>query len=302
MPRPLAILTLLLTTLLWGFAFVAQKSAMGEMGPFTFTALRYALGAVCLLPLAVWELRRTKWHISRRDGWTIAVLTVSFFLGAWLQQEGLTITTVTNGGFLTSLYVLFVPLLGLVALRRRPHGIVWIGMPLALVGVFLLNGARLDHFNAGHLLVIGGAVFWGVQVLVLGDVSRSTGLPVTLTLACFVVAAALSAIGTAAFETPSLAAMEADWVEIAYAGILSTTVAFTLQAIGQQYLPPSNAAIILSAESLFAALGGAILLGERLPPIGYAGAALIFASIILVEAVPALVERRDQLADATGPT
>src|SRR5579863_3795197 len=131
MPRPLAMLMLIVTTILWGFAFVAQKSAMGTLGPFTFSAVRYALGALVVLPLVVWEVRQRKTPITRRDGWLILLLCLSFFGGVYLQQAGLITTTVTNGGFLTSLYVLFVPLLALIVVRQMPHPIVWFCMPLA---------------------------------------------------------------------------------------------------------------------------------------------------------------------------
>ena len=292
MPRPLAVTLLVITTMLWGFAFVAQKSAMDAMGPLTFSAVRYLLGAVAILPLVFWELRRTGKRLERADWPVVAVIAISFFLGVTLQQIGLTLTTVTNSGFLTSLYVLFVPLLALALFAQKPHPIVWAGVPMALVGVFLLNGGRFDSFNLGDLLVVGSAVAWAVQVYLIGTVSKRTGLPVTVTVICFATTAVLSGIGAPVFETPHLEAIGDGWIEIAYAGLLSTAVAFTLQAIGQQYVPPANAAIILSAEGLFAALGGAVVLGERLPMIGYLGSALIFFAIVMVELVPAMQQRK----------
>ena len=114
MPRPLAVTLLIITTMLWGFAFVAQKSAMGAMGPLTFSAVRYLLGSLAILPLVFWELKRTGARLERKEWGVVAIIAISFFLGVTLQQIGLTVTTVTNGGFLTSLYVLFVPLLALV--------------------------------------------------------------------------------------------------------------------------------------------------------------------------------------------
>jgi drug/metabolite transporter (DMT)-like permease len=291
MPRPLAVSLLILTTMLWGFAFVAQKSAMDAMGPLTFSAVRYLLGAVAIVPLVLWELRRTGRRLDRQEWGIVAIIALAFFLGVTLQQIGLTVTTVTNGGFLTSLYVLFVPLLALAIFMQKPHPIVWVGVPMALLGVFLLNGGRLDGFNIGDLLVVGSAIAWAVQVYLIGSVSKRTGLPVTVTVICFATTAVLSGLGAPIFETPNLAAIGDGWIEIAYAGILSTAVAFTLQAVGQQYVPPANAAIILSAEGLFAALGGAVVLGERLPLIGYAGAALLFFAIVMVELVPAMRQK-----------
>jgi drug/metabolite transporter (DMT)-like permease len=291
-PRPLATGLLVLTTLLWGMAFVAQKTAMESLGPLTFTAVRYTLGALAIIPLVIWELRRNKTAVSQRDWWIVALVALTFFLGAWLQQAGLTMTTVTNAGFITSLYVLFVPFFALAFLAQRPHPVIWVGMPMAIVGVYLLNGGRLDSFNTGDLLVLCSAVAWAVQILMIGIVSKRTGLPVTISVICFIVTAVLAGAGAFAWETPSFAGIGASWIEILYGGILSTAVAFTLQAVAQQYVPPSNAAIILSAEGLFAALGGALLLNERLTMLGYTGAALIFSAILIVELVPALRERR----------
>jgi len=292
MPRPLAVSLLIITTMLWGFAFVAQKTAMDSMEPHTFNAARFALGSLAVLPLALFEFHRKTTAIDARDWLAIGFIALFFFLGSWLQQVGLTMTTVTNGGFLTSLYVLLVPLLALVIFRQRPHPIVWLGVPMALTGIYFLNGARFDRFNLGDLLVVGSAVAWAAQVYMIGTVSKRTGLPVTISCISFAATALLSTIGAFATETPSLASIGDGWIEILYAGLLSTAVAFTLQAVGQQYVPPANAAIILSSEGLFAALGGALILGERLPLLGYAGAALIFLAIVMVETVPALRQRR----------
>ena len=140
-----------------------------------------------------------------------------------------------------------------------------------------------------------------MHVILLGQLARATGLPIFVSAISFLVAGVLSPGARLRLrDARPVAASPPAGCRLAYAGILSTAVAFTLQAIGQQYVPPANAAIILSAESLFAALGGALLLGERLPLIGYAGAALIFVAIVLVEAVPALLrrQRRRRLASA----
>jgi len=289
--RPVATLLLLVTTAIWGFAFIAQKTAMDVMGPLTFGALRYLLGAIVIAPLALWEYRRRKADITGRQWLLIAILSVAFTAGSILQQVGLTVTTVTNAGFLTALYVLFVPLIAAVVFRTLPHPIIWLGVPMALTGVYLLNGGRLDAFNAGDLLVVACALFWAVQVFLLGIVARMTGLPVFVSAVSFLGCGVLCAGLVPLFETPDFSGIAQGWVEIAYAGILSTAVAFSLQAIGQQHVPPANAAIILSSESLFAALGAALILGERLLSIGYLGAALIFAAIVFVEVIPLLFAR-----------
>lgn len=292
MSRPLAALMLLVCTMLWGFAFVAQKSAMDSMGPLTFAGVRYLLGGLLVLPLALWERRRRPTPLSSTHWALIIAMSLVFFIGSWLQQTGLATTTATNAGFLTGLYVFFVPLLGFLIFRSRPHPIIFAGVPLALIGIYYLNGGGLDSFNGGDGLIVISAVFWAMHVILLGHIARATGLPIFVSAVSFLFAGAV-ALGLAfVIETPTLQGIGAGWLEIAYAGILSTAVAFTFQAVGQQYVPPANAAIILSAESLFAAIGGALLLGDRLPPIGYAGAALIFAAIVAVEAIPPLWSRR----------
>jgi len=176
--------------------------------------------------------------------------------------------------------------------RVRPHPIVYLGAPLALVGIYLLTGADITSFTFGDGLLMICAVSWAIQIAVLAPLVQETGMPVAMSAACFAATAILSAIIFPLTEHPTLAAVSAGWIEILYTGVMSTAVAFTLQAIGQQYVPPANAAIILSAESLFAALAGALFLGERLPPLGYAGAALILVAILLVEVIPALRARR----------
>ncbi|HEV2514603.1 MAG TPA: DMT family transporter [Devosia sp.] len=300
MSRPLAVLLLLIATAIWGLAFVAQKAAMAHMGPLTFSGTRFLLGGVALLPFALIELRRrapAAAQFTPRLWLQIGILCIAFLVGSVLQQYGLAQTSVTNSGFLTALYVLFAPLIAFLVLRTRPHPIIYLGAPLALIGIFYLNGGRLESFNAGDLLVVISAVFWGGHVFMLGLLSRATGLPVVLSAITFISVGLVCLVLAFGFETPDFADITAGWVQILYVGLMSTALAFTLQAIAQQYVPAANAAIVLSAESLFAALGGALLLGERLPPIGYAGAALILFAIILVEAVPALRQRRD--AEAT---
>lgn len=302
MPRPLATLILLITTIIWGFAFVAQKSGMATMGPLTFAAARYLIAGIAILPLALREYRRRKVRLVRRDWLLLLALSGAFFTGSWLQNAGVTMTSVTNSGFLTALYVLFTPLIAFLVLRTRPHPIVWICVPLALIGTYYLNGGSLDRFNLGDLLVIACAVFWAIHLLLLSHLAKRTALPFFISAVSFIFAGVVALLLAPVAEHPTLAGIADGWVQLAYAGVLATAVAFTMQAIGQQYVPPANAAIILSAESLFAALGGALVLGERLPPVGYAGAALIFIAIILVETVPALVERRAARAEIVPKT
>ena len=295
MSRSLAALLLLLCALLWGMAFIAQKGAMQHMQPLTFSFVRYFIGAFLVTPLAIREYRRVRRSgvvITTSQWWRIAILSLAFFLGVWLQQTALVTTTATNGGFITSLYVILTPIVTYLTLRTRPHPIVYLGAPLALLGIYLLTGADVSQLTAGEIMLLFGAVCWAVQVSLLGRLVEETGLPITISTINFFATAILAMVGAFAFEHPEINGITAGWIPLLYSAVFSTGVAFTLQAVGQQYVPSANAAIILSSESLFAALGGALLLGERLPPVGYAGAAIIFFAIVLVEAVPAWRARR----------
>lgn len=287
---------LLVATIFWGFAFVAQKNAMAVMGPLTFIGPRYLLGGIAILPLALWEYRRRAIRLTGRQWALLAFLTFNFLLGSYLQQLGLVITSVTNGGFLTGLYVFFVPLILFTVFRTRPHPIVWLCAPLAVAGLYFLNGAGLNSLNNGDILVIASALFWAMHVLLLGFLSRETGLPIFVSSLSFIFSGLFAMGGAFIVEAPTLEAISLGWVEIVYAGIFSTAIAFTLQAVGQMQVPPANAAIILSAESLFAALGGAVILGERLSLTGYFGAFLIFSAVVMVETVPFFFRRRPKPA------
>ncbi|VAW14297.1 Permease of the drug/metabolite transporter (DMT) superfamily [hydrothermal vent metagenome] len=291
MRRQTATVLLIAATFFWGMAFIAQKSAMDAMGPLTFIAARYIIGGLLILPVAIYEYRRSKVELSARQWLSIGFLCLNFFLASWLQQWGLATTSVTNGGFLTGLYVFFVPIILLVVFRTKPHPIVWICSPVAFLGLYFLSGASIDPFGQGDLLVVSSAIFWAMQVLLLGFLAAATGLPIFISAISFLVAGFIALGGAAASETITLAILGAGWVEIAYAALFSTAIGFTLQAMGQRYVPPANAAIIMSGESIFAALGGALILGERLNGSGYLGAGLLFVAIVMVETIPALKGR-----------
>lgn len=283
---------MLATSLIWGFAFLAQKSAMTSMGPLTFIASRYILGGLVILPFALREKGAPNASLKHAPMWQYAILIGVFFMGSLTQQLGMITATVTNAGFLTSLYVLFVPVIMFIVFRAKPNKAVYIAAPIALFGIFLLNGATLDNINQGDIFIIFCAVFWASQMVTIGFLARKTGKPIMVSAIQFLITGVLALVAALMFENPNVANIMNGWVEIAYAGILSTAVAFTLQAIGQQYVPPANTAIILSSESLFAAIGAALVLGERLIPIGYLGAGLIFCAILIVEVLPTLRKAR----------
>ncbi|EKF18046.1 DMT family transporter [Nitratireductor pacificus] len=292
MSRFQANLLLLIAGAMWGMGFVAQSTAMSVIGPLLFIGLRFAIASISMLPFAIWEARRSPAALGSRDWRNFAVIGLLLFAGMTAQQVGLLTTTVTNSGFLTGLYVVMVPFLAVILFRQWPHAVVWPAALSALAGIWLLSGAGSVAFQPGDWLTIVCAAFWALQVIMIARSAANTGRPVTLAVTQFTVTAVL-ALGIAlAIEPIEFAAIRLALPEILYAGIFSGGIAFTLQVVGQRYTTAPQAAIFLSTEAVFAALFGALFLGERLPPLGLAGCALIFAAILAVEIIPALRARR----------
>jgi drug/metabolite transporter (DMT)-like permease len=275
-------LALLLAAAIWGFAFVAQRVGMRHLGPLTFNGIRFALGAAALLPLLMWQNRgepggRPPALPAILRGGLAAGLLI--FGGATLQQYGVVYTTAGKAGFITGLYVLFVPIFGLF-LGQRTQAQVWAGAVLAAVGLYLLSATGIASIDLGDGLVLVGAIFWACHVLLVGHLVRT--LPaVPLAVTQFLVCSALSLTGALIFETQNLAAIRAAAVPILYAGLMSVGVAYTLQVVGQRQAKPAHAAIILSMESVFAALGGWLILSEGLTLRGLIGCGLMLTGILL---------------------
>ncbi|QDZ01992.1 DMT family transporter [Nitratireductor mangrovi] len=296
MSRPVANLVLLLAGALWGMGFVAQSTAMAAVGPFLFVGLRFLVAAVAMLPFALREHAVAKTGLQTRDWRAFAVIGLFLFGGMAAQQVGLLTTTVTNSGFLTGLYVVMVPFLAVLIYRQWPHPVVWPSAAMALAGIWLLSGGAIERLTVGDWLTILCALFWALQMIFIARHAAGSGRPVTLAVTQFAVCAALGLAVALLVEPIGLDAIRAAAPEILYAGIFSGGIAFTLQAVGQRYTTAPQAAIFLASESVFAALFGAYFLGERLPAAGLAGCGLIFAAIILVEALPPLIERRRRTA------
>lgn len=312
-PPPLsrlrASLLLLLVAFIWGSAFVAQKTAFPEagsegggdpeLGPLAFTGLRFLLGALIVLPFALREGRRATTSgagpMPRR--WVVAFggVGVVLFLAAWTQQIGIIGTSVTNAGFLTAVYVPLVPVLGLALFRQPVRPIIWFGALGSLTGAWFLTGAAgvgLSALSAGDLWVLVSALFWALHVILVGQSMARLPRPLTLATVQFAACALLGCGAAALLEPTTLAGLGAVWPELLYAGGLSVGVAYTLQVVAQRHTPPAAAALILSTEMVFAALAGAVALGERLAPGQWIGAALILASILVVEVSAAVAGRR----------
>lgn len=280
---------LLLTATIWGFAFVAQRLGMDYVGPFTFNAVRFALGSLSLLPLIL-LLQKRQSNTDRRqlsDDTNKSVLLGgilaggALFAGASLQQAGLVYTTAGKAGFITGLYVVIVPLLGLFW-RQRPRIGTWVGAILAAVGLYFLSITKEFDISFGDLLVLIGAFFWAGHVLLIGWLAPRTDA-LKLAAAQFAVCSLLSFLTALAIETMSIASIWQAAMPILYGGIGSVGIAYTLQVIAQRDAHPAHSAIILSLEGLFAAIGGWLLLGEVLSLRGIFGCAMMLTGMFFSE-------------------
>lgn len=275
-------LLLLLAAAIWGFAFVAQRVGMQHIGPFTFNAIRFALGTLVLTPfLPVRRGGPRSAPLSRsgpqlRDGVLVGVI---LFLGASLQQIGIVTTTAGKAGFITGLYVVIVPFLGLFW-RQRTDRATWLGACLAVAGLYLLCVRGTLTIGRGDLLVLASALFWALHVQAIGWLSPRTD-PLRLACLQFSICSLLSLVTALLVETIQLPAIRAAALPILYAGMMSVGVAYTLQVVAQRRARPAHAAIILSLETVFAVLGGWLLLGENMSPRGLLGCVLMLGGMIV---------------------
>ena len=274
----LATCMLIITAFIWGLGFVAQRAAMDHVQPFTFNAVRFGLGGLSLLPLAI-KLEKAK---LTRDT-VIAGLAIGgiLFIAAALQQIGITITgSASKAGFITGLYIVLVPVLG-IFVGRRTSKFVWMGAVLATIGLYLIGAPEgLTALDVGTILLLICAFCWAVHILVI-DRFVTKIKPITLMVFQALICSALSFIAAFVFEDMQMAQIVAGRVPIFFSAFISVGIAYTLQIIAQQYVPPGRSAVIFSMESVVAAGGEAVILGDFLDGRGYAGGAMIFIGIII---------------------
>ncbi|MGQ9369182.1 DMT family transporter [Azospirillum sp. ST 5-10] len=285
MTRLQANLLLTLTAVIWGSTFVVQRIADATVEPMAFTGARFLLAALAVLPFAGRRAPGGR-RLTAADALGIAATGGALYAAALLQQIGIGRTSVANAGFLTALYVPLVPLIGLAALRQVPHPVVWPAAAGCLAAAWLLSGAGAVSIAPGDLWVIAGAVFWAAHVLLVGAMVRRTGAPLTVAAGQFLVCGALGAATSAAVESTGPAALLDAWWTIAYCGLLAGALAYSFQAIAQRHTAPADTAVILSGETVVAAVSGAVVLGERLPAPALAGCALMLTCILTVELLP----------------
>ena len=291
-------LVLLLAAIIWGFAFVAQRMGMDFVGPFTYTAVRFTLGSLVLLPflyfrnytaktqrrednLASSRLRGEKSLLRRKLILLQLLLGLLLFGGISFQQYGLLFTTAGNAGFITGFYVVLVPVAGWF-LGQKNHFTIWVGVILAIAGLYFLSVTSNFTISKGDYFVAVCALFWTFHVLLVGYLAPKTD-PIRIAVVQFIICAILSWIVAIGFENIVWESIiDAAW-PILYGGVMSVGIGYTLQVVAQQKAHPAYASIILSLESVFAVLGGWLILDEHLSGRMILGCALMLAGMIIVQ-------------------
>lgn len=273
---------LLIASAIWGFAFVAQRLGMDHMGPFAFNGIRFMMGALTLLPLIIWRSRK---NVPAQHG-SGKLLVVGgllagglVFLGASFQQVGLMTTGAGNAGFITGLYVVLVPIFGLV-LGQKTNPQTGAGALLAFAGLYLLSFTDSMTMSTGDILVFIGTVFWAVQILTIGWLSPKLDT-IKLAFYEFLFCSIFSLAVALLFETNTWAGISGGILPLVYGGVFSVGIAYTLQIVVQKKTKASHGAIIMSLEAVFALIGGILFLGESLSFRGAVGCCLMLAGMII---------------------
>ena len=277
---------LLLATLIWGTTFIPQRMAMSGMTPFYFQAIRCSLAVLVLIPVTM-LLDRAKTdgktyfqHWADKKLWIGGVLCgLTLFLACNLQQIGLVDTDAGKSAFLTAMYIVIVPIIG-IFLKKKPSKMIPLCVLLAVAGLYCLSCVGVTRISTGDLLLIGCALMFAVQITFV-DIFAPQVDPIRLNVLQVAVCATLSAIAAVSTETTTWEAVLGNWFPLCYAGILSMGVAYTMQIFGQLELEPASASLVMSLESVFAVVAGAIILNERMTSWEILGCGLMFAGVIL---------------------
>jgi len=284
-------LLMFIAAVIWGFAFVAQRQGMETMGPFLFNGVRFLIGVVALSPV-VWFLSKKPQKTHKAEVSTKKLIFAGTVAGLLLfgaiscQQVGLQYTTAGKSGFITGLYIFFVPLIGLFFGQRTGSG-TWLGATIALFGLYLLSIKEDFSIAEGDLLQLICAVFFAAHVLVIGYLAKRMD-PLKISLVQYLVCGFISLFIAVVIEVISWDMIVATTIPLLYAGIMSSGIAYTLQVVAQQHAHSSHAAIILSLEGAFAVLGGWLILDEQLPMRGLLGCALMLMGMLLSQLFPKL--------------
>lgn len=295
MNRFRADLVLLSVALIWGSAFAVQRVAARYFDAFTFNGLRFLLGGLVLLPFsrmnpflrigrndrAAPGVPAGTTRFDRKSALFILMAGVLIFGAAGLQQVGLQTTTAGNAGFITTLYVVLVPVFLTIFWREKIKWISWVGAGIAILGSLLLSTQGSLHLAAGDSLVMISAILWALQVIVVSRAVRRVDV-LTFSAGQYIISGVLNIAVSMASHNP-IQGLAMGWWTILYIGLLSTAVGYTLQVLGQKYAPPTDATILLSMEAVFAALAGFIFLKETMAPVQLVGCGMILLAVILTQ-------------------
>ncbi len=254
-------LLLLLAALIWGFAFVAQVVGMDSVGPYTFNGVRFVIGSIVLFPIIYFSKENKNPLPTKIPVWLACFMVgIPLFAGATLQQVGLQYTTASKASFLTATYILMVPIVGIFLgqVLRITH---CIGALLAILGVYFMSITDNFSIEFGDLLMLLCAIGFTIQIHMMTYLTQRFS-PIVLSAGQFMVAGVLNLMLAGILETPTFSGIEGAWWPLLYCGLLSTGVAYTLQSVGQKYLPPTEASMILSMEMVFGGLSGILVLDE----------------------------------------
>ena len=276
-------LSIILATIIWGSTFVAQSVGVDHVGPFSFLSIRCFLAVAMLL--AVLFLRNKQDFVKIITDprlWKAGIpCGVALFAATALQQIGLIYTTAGKGGFITTMYIIMVPIFGLF-LKQKPPKTVGISVVIAAVGLYLISGAGFTAINIGDVLMLLCAVAFAVQILIMDRVAgelNSMALNMSQALVCAVVSGVCALI----FDNTTWQGILDCWFPLCWAGIMSMGIAYTLQIVGQKSIEPTTASLLMSFESVFAAISGALLLNEKFTLTEGIGCALVFGAIMLTQ-------------------
>jgi drug/metabolite transporter (DMT)-like permease len=280
-------LLLLMVSIIWGTTFVAQQIGMEKgLGPMTFNGLRFALGCLALIPVITWRTKTTGRARVAGDLPYVGSVAAGVFLfaAASFQQIGLQYTSSANSGFITGFYILFVPVIGMFFGHKAPSSL-WGAILVCLVGFYLLSVSEDFVVSKGDLLTLICAMLWACQILVIDHVAGK-GDPIQIAFLQFAICAVLSLAAGFLFENCTFSQIKAASGAIAYAGIMSVGIAFTLQVVCQKRCPPGPAAILMSLEAVFAAMAGYVILNQTLTGRAVVGCGLILCGVLIVQLVP----------------
>ena len=277
---------LVLTALIWGCAFVAQSVGMDYVGPFTFNTARFLIGAIVLLPVIWFMDRQRKTGAEKGAGQKTLIIGgiccgIALAVASTLQQWGILFTTVGKAGFITAMYIVIVPLLG-IFIGKKVRPLIIGCVAIAVVGFYFLCMTESLRLGLGDFLVLLCAIAFSIHILVIDHFSPKVD-GVKMSAIQFLTAAIISAVPTLLWEQPVFTEVLQAWQPVLYAGVMSCGVAYTLQIIAQKNADPTVASLLLSLESVFSVLAGWVLLGQGLSLKEMFGCVLIFCAIILAQ-------------------